>query len=280
LSPAHLDADQKVWCTGSLSGEDAKAVLEQAIRQKRLVQILGSCHVEYQGRARSVLSEGERLLLLKPDGSILVHQATGVEPVNWQPPGATLKVALKDGKLVLQATRAKARETVQITFSTLLSLTLSTLQDAGQFSMYLTEEEMQRVLALHPELIEAGLHTVWRERRVVPGFIDILARDRAGRFVVVEIKRGRADRDAVLQLHSYVRSLQATEDTGSPLRGILVAPSLAKGTQALLEQLGLEYRKVAPSNCYQHLREVETRRLTEYVSGGQSIQPSETDPDQ
>ena len=275
-----LNADQKVWFSVSLSGEDAKAILEQAIRQKRLIQILGSCHVEYKGRARSILTEGERLLLLKPDGSILVHQASGVEPVNWQPPGATLKVSFKEGKLTLQATRVKARETVQITFSTVLSLSLSTLRDAGQFNMYLTEEEMQKVLSAHPDLIEPGLHTIRRERHVLPGFIDIFARDSSGHLVVVEIKRGRANRDAVLQLHSYIRSLQATEDTPSQLRGILVAPSLTKGTQALLEQLGLEFRRIEPSNCYQHLRELETRRLTEYLPRRQDPKPSETDPDQ
>lgn len=273
-----LNADQKVWFSVSPSGEDAKAILEQAIRQKRLIQILGSCHVEYYGRARSVLTEGERLLLLKPDGSILVHQASRVEPVNWQPPGTTLKVALKQGKLTLQATRTKPRETVQITFSTVLSITLSTLQDSGQFNMYLTEEEMQKVLSAHPDLIEAGLRTIRRERHVIPGFIDIFARDNTGRLVVVEIKRGRADRDAVLQLHSYIKSLQAAENTCSQLRGILVAPSLTKGTHALLEQLGLEYRKIEPSNCYQHLREFETRRLTEYLPRRQNPEPNETDP--
>lgn len=275
-----LDADQKVWFSTSLTGEDAKAVLEQAIRQKRLVQILGSCRVEYHGRARSVLTEGERLLLLKPDGSILVHQASGVEPVNWQPPGATVKVTLKHEKLTLQATRVRPRETIQITFSTLLSLSLSTLQDAGQFSMYLTEEEMQEVLSIHPDLIEPGLHTIRRERHVMPGFIDIFARDNTGKLVVIEIKRGRADREAVLQLHNYIKSLQAAENRVAHLRGILVAPSLTKGTQALLEQLKLEYRKIEPSNCYQHLRESKTRRLTEYLPRHQNTAPNETDPGQ
>lgn len=275
-----LNADQKVWCSVSLNGEDAKVILEQGISQKRLIQVLGSCHVEYQGRARSVLSEGERLLLLKPDGSILVHQATGVEPVNWQPPGATLKVSVNDGKLSLQATRTKAHETVQITFSTVLCITLSSLQDAGQFSMHLTEEEMQKVLSLHPDLVETGLRTIRRERRVIPGFIDLFARDKTGRFVVVEIKRSRADRDAVLQLHSYIKSLQAAENASPQIRGILVAPSLTKGTHALLEQLGLEYRRIEPSKCYQHLRESGTRRLTEYLPRRQNSAASETDPDQ
>lgn len=274
------DNEQKVWFSASLTGEDAKAILEQALRQKRLIQILGSCHVEYHGRARSVLTEGERLLLLKPDGSILVHQAVGVEPVNWQPPGATLKVAIKQGKLTLQASRIKPRETILITFSTLLSLSLSTLQDPGQFSMYLTEEEMQKVLSAHPDLIEPGLHVIQRERHVMPGFIDIFARDTAGHLVVVEVKRRRADREAVLQLHNYIRSLQVEENAASRLRGILVAPSLTRGTNALLEQLGLEYRKIEPSNCYQHLRESDTRRLTEYLPDRENPKPNETGPDQ
>ena len=255
--------NQQIWVAHLVSAQEAKIILEQAISQKRFIQILGESHVEYQGRARSILTNGERLVILKRDGSLLVHKPNGVEPVNWQPSGATFKIMIKDGKLVLLVNRAKPRETVRITFTTILLVTACNLNDPGEFSMFLTEEEMQRVLSTYPELIEKGLRTIRRERQVAPGFIDILARDTKGRLVIVEIKCRRASREAALQLHRYIKSLQKQPDT--QIRGILVAPSLTKGTQALLEQLGLEFRKIEPQQCYKYIHQTGTRRLTEFT---------------
>ena len=53
-----------------------------ANRQGHLVQAVGDCQVHYQGRARSLLNRGERLLLLKPDGTFLIHTSERAKPVN------------------------------------------------------------------------------------------------------------------------------------------------------------------------------------------------------
>lgn len=259
----------KVWVSRSPSLNKAKQFIEAALQQKRLIQILGHCNVEYYGRARSILTEGERLIILKRDGAILVHKEKGVEPINWQPPGASLKAAIVEGNLCLSATRSKPRETVRIFFSDLLLISASILEDSGEFSMYLTEKEMQQVLSINPELIEPGLRTIRRERKVQPGFIDIFARDKEGHLVVVEIKRRRADSEAVQQLHSYIKSFQKSQDIKTPIRGILVAPALTKGTNALLKQLSLEYRKIEPQQCYHYLQHPTSRRLTEYTNNNE-----------
>jgi RecB family endonuclease NucS len=243
--------------------EEAYNLINKALEQKRLIQIVGRCYVEYQGRARSVLTEGERLVILKRDGAILVHKESGVDPVNWQPPGATIKVTHADDQLLLQATRAKPRETVRIEFSSFLMVSANLIEDAGEFSMHLTEKEMQQVLSANPELIEPELRVIRQERPVAPGFIDIFAQDAKGRIVVIELKRRRADNEAALQLHHYIKSL--TSKKSAPIRGILVAPSLAKGTHALLEKLGLEYRKIEPQQCAQYLQESSSRKLTDFV---------------
>lgn len=258
-----FSVSDKIWLVDSPSLEQACTLLQDALSQKRLIQIVGVCFVEYQGRARSVLTEGERLILIKRDGAILVHKEVGVEPVNWQPPGATIKLTVEDDVLYLFANRAKPRETVRIEFFTITMLSASLLDDPGEFSMYLTEDEMQQVLSAHPELIEPGLRTIRRERQVAPGFIDIFARDSEGRLVIVEVKRRRADSEAVRQLHNYLKSFKA--DDSAKIRGILVAPSLTKGTQTLLEQLGLEYRKIEPQQCAIYLHQTSSRKLTDFL---------------
>jgi len=254
----------KIWILQSPSLEQACVLLEDAVTQKRFIQLIGCCFVEYQGRARSVLTEGERLILLKRDGTILVHTESGVEPVNWQPPGATIKVAFEKDTLFLIANRAKPRETVRIEFSSVTMLSATLIDDSGEFSMYLTEAEMQQVLSANPELIELGLRTIRRERQVAPGFIDIFARDTNGRLVIIEVKRRRADSEAVHQLHGYIKSFQSDESTQP--RGILVAPSLTKGTHSLLEKLGLEYRKIEPQQCAPYLEQTSSRKLTDFLS--------------
>ena len=45
--------------------------------------IVARCEVEYSGRPSAVLPEALRLLMLKADGSVLVHaDAGGYEPLN------------------------------------------------------------------------------------------------------------------------------------------------------------------------------------------------------
>lgn len=67
-----------------------KNLLEEALREDHTIVLVGSCVVNYRGRAGSVLPEGERVVIIKPDGTLLVHQKEKREPVNWNPPGAGL----------------------------------------------------------------------------------------------------------------------------------------------------------------------------------------------
>jgi RecB family endonuclease NucS len=46
--------------------------------------LVARCGVRYSGRLNAVLPESMRLLLLKADGSVLVHaDAGGYKPLNW-----------------------------------------------------------------------------------------------------------------------------------------------------------------------------------------------------
>jgi len=67
--------------------DEAYEAVKNGIAQRRMLLIVGSCTVDYVGRASSKLSQGERLLIIKPDGSTLIHRPRDYAPVNWQPPG-------------------------------------------------------------------------------------------------------------------------------------------------------------------------------------------------
>ncbi len=94
------------------------------------------------------------------------------------------------------------------------------------------ERDLQQALRSNIVQLEPGLTIVdgGRERSVKSGGrIDILAKDRSGATVVIELKAGRANRDAVGQILGYIGELMS-EDT--PIRGILVAAEFSPSTIA------------------------------------------------
>ena len=100
------------------------------------------------------------------------------------------------------------------------------------------------------------------EKKVEPGFVDVYGMDRDGRLVVVELKRRTAGRDAALQLAKYVDCIKTVAK--KELRGVLVAPRLAKGVKTLLTSLGLEFKALEPKKCAEVLRRSETRKLADF----------------
>jgi RecB family endonuclease NucS len=244
--------------------EVAVSLIRGAFLKRRTVLIVGNCWVEYRGRASSKLEAGERIVILKEDGSLLVHRSVGYEPVNWQPPGCLFHVGISGGGKVLQvkAVRRKPAESVRISFDRVFLVSVLNLVDTGVFELYATEEDMQRAILMQPSLIEEGFKPISYEKKVEPGFVDVYGVDQKGRFVVVEIKRKIASQEAALQLARYVKAVRSL--VNREVRGILAAPDLAKGVQRLLSSLGLDFKAVDPKKCAEVLSKPETKRLHEY----------------
>jgi hypothetical protein len=96
------------------------------------------------------------------------------------------------------------------------------IEDALETSFGL-ERDLQHALRANIEQLEAGLKIVdgGKEQHVEAGWIDITAQDKQGATVVIELKAGEADRNAVAQVLSYMGNL--IEGTKKPVRGIVVA---------------------------------------------------------
>lgn len=210
-------------------------------REGRLIQAVGDCQVQYQGRARSLLNRGERLLLLKPDGTFLVHTAEKAKPVNWQPPGATFSAAMVDGHVVLTSYRPKPEEIVRVTFHAIRLLAAVPLQDREELNLLGSEDDLQRLLFEHPELVEPGFVPARRERDSSRGFYDLDGRDVQGKRLIVEVKRTTAGVKEAQQLWRYVEELRRNDPT---TRGLLIAPSVAPKARNLLRDQALEWREL------------------------------------
>ena len=121
---------------------------------------------------------------------------------------------------------------------------------------------MQQAILFDPSLLEEGFNPISYEKKVEPGFVDVYGIDRNGRLVVVELKRRTAGRHAALQLAKYVDCIRTMANR--ELRGVLMAPRLAKGVQTILTSLGLEFKAVEPKRCAEVLRRSETRKLADF----------------
>ncbi|MCX8169361.1 MAG: endonuclease NucS [Candidatus Methanomethylicia archaeon] len=234
---------------------DAEVILKHGIENRNFIIIVGSCIVDYHGRASSTLSHGERVVIVKADGSIQIHRPKDVEPVNWQPPRCIFHVNLIGNELRLRAIRSKPREIIDISFDKILFIACFNLVDEGEFSLHASEIDMQKAIIMSPNLIEEGFKIISFEKHVEPGFIDLYGLDSIGRLVVLEIKRRTADKSAVLQLAKYVSEIKS-RNPYREVRGILVAPSLSKSAQSLLHSLGLEFKRLNPKVCAKILNRI------------------------
>jgi endonuclease len=230
---------------------EAAAAIERALQWRRTLVVAGNCTVHYQGRARSTLEPGERLLIIKEDGALLVHRPVGYEPVNWQPAGSVFHVETTEKAVEVHGVRQKPRETVHVAFTEIFFVSAAKLADSGDFLLHATEDDMHRAILLKPDLLEEGFKPISWEKHVEPGFVDIYGEDRNGKLVIVEVKRKTATKENVLQLAKYIEPIKAK--VNREVRAVLAAPSLGKDVQRMLATMGLEYREVDPKKCAEAL---------------------------
>ena len=246
--------------------DEAAAILEKAFRSRSFVLVIGKCKVDYEGRASSTLSSGERITIIKQDGSVMVHRPYGYEPVNWQPPKCMMRVSQLDpGELTITASRPQPRETVAIGFQQITLVATGDLADSGEFALHVTEEQMKQAILIAPDLVEAGLRPLEEEKSLGnAGFTDIYAQDKDGNILVIELKRNPATKDAVMQLERYLDTLR--KKVNKPLRGIVVAPELRKSAQPLLSSMKLEFVRLAPEKCFTILKNRRDMKLSQFLN--------------
>ncbi len=220
---------------------EAKARVDKALQEGRLAVVVGRCRVQYEGRAASKLSEGDRVLLIKNDGTFLVHQPKGMAAINYQGPGAAITTNLADGELVVSAIRNKPplKEHIHVRFFDVYSAESFALKDDKSLALFGSERQLSNLIMQDLSLIESGMTPIQQESEVRKGTIDILARDREGRLAVIEVKRREAGLDAVSQLERYVSELSKRKGAG--VRGILCAPRVTPNAHTMLEKAGLEF---------------------------------------
>jgi RecB family endonuclease NucS len=211
--------------------------------EKTMLLLLGDCIVDYHGRAKSLLDWGERLIMIKQDGTVLVHQPVMREPVNWQPTGSITEFKTKDEYLILKCRHTQPSEKMKITFRQLKMVTATCLVDRASLIIAGMEIDVVNQIISDPTIIEKGLRIVKREKPVKTGSIDLYGYDENHTPVVIEVKRSLATISSVHQLRMYVKDIKKGRKEPN-VRGILCAPRVPDMVKTLLEEHGLEWREV------------------------------------
>lgn len=236
------------------STSEALGAIEQALSRRLFLIVAGRCHVTYEGRARSKLPSGERVLIVKEDGSLLVHRKRDYSPVNWQPPGSLFYPSLEKQVLRLRALRRQPQESIEVAFSQVRLVCGMALRDEAEFTLHADEAEMKQAVILRPSLIQDGFRPTDSEKPLESGFVDLYGVDAHGVQVVVEFKKDAADKAAVIQLSRYVNELRVRLPHRQ-FMGVLAAPSLKKSASRMLKSLSFHFVALDPKMCARIIEE-------------------------
>jgi len=211
--------------------------------EKTMILLVGDCMVDYRGRARSLLDWGERVVMIKQDGTVLIHRPVMREPVNWQPTGSKTEYKIENKKLILKSRHTSPPEKMKITFRNLKLVVSSSLRDNASLAITGMEADVVNQIISDPCTIEEGLRISKREKHVKSGMIDLFGYDKDHVPVVIEVKRSLANISAVQQLRMYVNDVKMDVKKAN-VRGILCAPRVPDMVKKLLSDYDLEWKEV------------------------------------
>ena len=195
--------------------------------------VIARCSVDYAGRLTAHLPSALRLLMVKADGSVLVHSDGGsYKPLNWMSPPCSLLES--DGKWVVTN---KAGETLTVTLEEVIQDTSTELGVDPGLQKDGVEAHLQALLADRCHVLGDNWTLVRREYPTAIGPVDLLCKDGDGVTVAVEIKR-RGEIDGVEQLTRYLELLNR-DPLIAPVRGVFAAQEIKPQARVLAEDRGI-----------------------------------------
>ena len=210
--------------------------------------VIASCSVDYTGRLSAHLPMATRLLVVKADGSVLVHSDGGsYKPLNWMSPPCVMAEVAPDADEVSAGVgavwvvrHAKSGDTLRIRLYDVLHDSSHALGTDPGLVKDGVEAHLQALLAEHICTLGAGYQLVRREYMTPIGPVDILARDAGGRSVAVEIKR-RGEIDGVEQLTRYLELMNRDPHlvAAGPVQGVFAAQEIKPQARTLAVDRGI-----------------------------------------
>jgi hypothetical protein len=202
--------------------------------------IVARCEVRYSGRLDAHLPQALRLIIVKADGSVLVHaDAGGYKPLNWMTPPTVIEE--EPGQMIVRKRAGSSEDRLQIEISEVLS---DVVHDMGSpdtdaaLAKDGVEAHLQELLAERPDHCGDGFRLVRREWPTDIGPVDLMCRDGEEQWVAVEIKRV-AGIEAVEQLTRYLERIRRDPAFAS-CRGVLAAQTIKPQARVLALSRAIE----------------------------------------
>ncbi len=199
--------------------------------------IVARCEVRYTGRLTAVLPEALRLLMVKSDGSFMVHADTGgFKPSNWMT--APTVIEEEPGRIVVRKRAGATEDQLEILITDIVSDVTHDMGEAAALEKDGVERDLQEALAAAPGHCGEGFRLVRREWPTDIGPVDLMCRDTDDEWIAVEIKR-IATIDAVEQLTRYLQRIRLDPAMAS-CRGVLAAQAIKPQARVLAHARGLD----------------------------------------
>jgi endonuclease len=195
--------------------------------------VIARCSVDYVGRLTAHLPSALRLLIVKADGSVLVHSESGsYKPLNWMSPPCRLEESPDSWRVT-----GKGGEELRISLEEVLQDSSYDLGTEPGLVKDGVEAHLQELLAAQVAILGEGWRLVRREYPTAIGPVDLMCRDASSGAVAVEIKR-RGDIDGVEQLTRYLELLNR-DPLLAPVQGVFAAQEIKPQARVLAEDRGI-----------------------------------------
>ena len=207
--------------------------------------VIARCAARYSGRLSAYLPLATRAIMVKADGSVLLHSDGGsYKPLNWMSPPCTMREVEPTAEQAAAGVEAmwtvqhdKTDDRLEIELHEIIADTEHDLGADPGLIKDGVEAHLQELLAEQITLLGPGHTLVRREFPTAIGPVDILARSEAGAAVAVEIKR-RGEIDGVEQLTRYLELLNR-DPLLSPVEGVFAAQEIKPQARVLAEDRGI-----------------------------------------
>jgi len=226
---------------------DFKVMFEEALGRNDSIVFFCNCEVNYSGRAEAFLARGDRLIIVKADNSVLIHQPEGGNPINYMRPKSKVALENFEKHLVLKARNLESKDYIDVEIFRVYEFISRKLEDGIKQELAGNEKDMSDMIKANPELVSKDFKPLSREEHTKFGFIDVFGHDKKGNLVIVECKRYTASLQCVTQLRRYVEKIKELKGLkASQVKGILASPKISSNAKEMLEKWKFKWVQVHP----------------------------------
>ena len=131
----------------------------------------------------------------------------------------------------------------------------------------LSERLFEEILVKYPDLIEGKLKFIGRQVNHFGKRIDILFEDRFNEKLIIELKKGNLQRDALSQVLEYEGYILSEKDPSA--RVMIIANRIPLNLKKAMDHHGIEYKEITPIHLFEFLEKRDPVLLQEIRSPGE-----------